>query len=355
MIKQLTFPVSLRVARSLLVGSTAAMTLGGFAGVAHAAPQASSAAVVNGTLVVTEDNAGHAVDVVLSATDPNVLQVIIDGTNVQSFDRTQFNQVLVLGGRGDDTIRIGNGFSDEQVTVDGGSGNDTINGGDGRDVLLGGRGNDTINGGKGADTAFLGSGSDSFIWNPGDGSDVVDGERGSDTMVFNGSAADERMVVSANGAQSVLTRNVGTITMNMTSIEALDLNTLAGGDVVNVEDLSGTTLRDVNLGFADASGASDGVADEVFVSGTDGNDHITVSADDGSAVVRGLHTTVRISGADAPLDRLQIDLLGGQDRASVDEDVSSVIRAAVDLGDQPNPDGEPNDDFGRTDIQQPTS
>ena len=36
----------------------------------------------------------------------------------------------------------------------------------------------------------------------------------------------------ANGSQSVLTRNVGTITMNMDSIEGLDLNTLGGADEV---------------------------------------------------------------------------------------------------------------------------
>ena len=344
MIKQLTLPLSLRMARSLVLGSTAAVVLGGFTAQADAAPRASSAVVVNGTLVITEDNAGHTVDVSLSATDPNNLQVITDGTDVQAFDRTQFTQILVHGGRGNDIIQIGNGFSDEQVTVDGGAGADTIVGGDGKDVLFGGRGNDTVNGGRGADLALLGSGSDSFVWNPGDGSDDVDGQRGSDTMVFNGSAADERMSVFANGSQSVLTRNVGTITMNMDSIEGLVLNTLGGADEVVVADLSGTSLGKVDVDLADPSGAPDRAADDVVVFGTEGNDHIKVSADTGAAVVRGLRPTLHISGADASLDELQISALGGQDRAKVDDDVSSVIGVKVDLGDQPAPDREPNDD-----------
>ena len=353
MIKQLTLPLSLRIGRSLVLGSTAAVAFGGFAAQAHAAPRASSAVVVNGTLVITEDNAGHTVDVILSATDPNSLQVITDGTDVQAFDHAQFSQILIFGGRGNDIIHIGNGFSDEQVTVDGGAGNDTIVGGDGKDMLFGGRGNDTVTGGRGADTAVLGSGSDSFIWNPGDGSDDVDGQRGSDTMVFNGAAADERMSLSANGSQSVLTRNVGTITMNMDSIESLDLNTFGGGDAVDVGDLSGTSLRKVDVDLADPSGAPDGVADDVAVFGTEGNDHIKVSADTGAAVVRGLRPTVHISGADASLDELQISALGGQDTASVDEDVSSVIGVTVDLGDQPRPDREPSDDSGDTETTQP--
>ncbi len=344
MFKQLTLPMSQRMARCLVLGSTAAVALGGFAGQAHAAPQANSAVVVDGALVITDDDAGHTIDVTLSATDPNILQVTIDGTDVQSFDRTQFNQVQVFGGRGNDTIHVGNGFSDEQVTVDGGAGDDAITGGDGNDMLLGGRGNDTVNGGRGADVALLGSGFDSFIWNPGDGSDDVNGQRGSDTMVFNGNGANEAMALSANGSQSVLTRNVGTITMNMDSIETVDLNTLGGSDLVDVGDLRGTTLRNLDLDLA-----ADGAGDEVTVFGTEGNDHIRVSADDGAAVVRGLRPTVHISGADASLDRLQIKALGGQDTANVDDDISSVIRVAVDLGVQPRPDRGANDDFGHTD------
>ncbi len=351
MIKQTALPLSARLARSVALSGTAVVALGGFAGQVHASSQVTSASVTNGSLVVTLDDAGHTVDLALTAGDPTILRVTTDGRGVQDFDRTQFTQIFVTGGAGDDTVTIGTGFADEQVTVDGGRGNDTIIGGDGNDLLLGGAGNDTITGGRGKDVALLGSGSDSFIWNPGDGSDTVDGQRGFDTMVFNGAAAAEHMTVSANGSQSVLTRDVGTITMNMNSIENLDLNTLGGADLVEVGDLTGTGLARVNVGLEGPAGSPDGDADEVVVSGTEGNDHIRVSADGGGTeTVRGLRPIVNISGADATLDRLEINALGGRDKASVDDDVSKFIHVSVDLGDQQSANREPHDDGLRTDI-----
>jgi hypothetical protein len=305
MIKHATLPLATRLARSLTLSGTAVLALGGMAGQAHAAPAASSAVVTNGSLVVTEDDAGHTVELALNAADPNILFVITDTKDVQDFDRTQFTQIVVTGGAGDDTIHIGNGFADERVTVDGGPGDDTITGGDGNDVLRGGNGNDVVNGGRGADTAILGNGSDSFIWNPGDGSDVVDGQNGPDTMVFNGANIAEKMAIFANGSRSVLTRNVGTITMDMDSIEGVDLSALGGADVVDVGDLSGTDLANVDLGLAGSSGASDGAGDQVTVSGTNGNDNIKLGVDAGTTTVSGLQPSLSISGADADIDQTQ--------------------------------------------------
>jgi hypothetical protein len=331
MIKQATLPFAMRLARSLTLGGTAVMALGGMAGHANASPAASSAVVTNGSLFITEDDAGHTVQLALGA-DPNILSVITDTTDVQNFDRTQFRQIVITGGRGDDTVQIGNGFADELVTVDGGPGNDTITGGDGNDVLYGGNGNDVVNGGRGADTAILGNGSDSFIWNPGDGSDVVDGQLGSDTMVFNGANIAEHMAIFADGSRSVLTRNVGTITMDMDSIEGVDLSTLGGADVVDVGDLSGTDLSNVDLGLAASSGAPDGAGDQVTLSGTNGNDNIKLGVDAGTTTVSGLQPSVSISGADVDLDHLQINTLAGNDKVNEKDDTSSVIQVSTALG-----------------------
>ncbi len=87
-----------------------------------------------------------------------------------------------------------------------------------------------------------------------------------------------------------------------------------------------------------------------------GNDHIKVGTDDGGTVtVRGLDPTLTISGADATLDRLQINAQGGRDKASVGDDVSKVIQVSVDLGDQQRSNREPNDDGVRTDTHQTTN
>src|SRR5438132_9421471 len=114
---------------------------------------------------------------------------------------TTENLVLNANG-GDDVFTAGNGLAPLiALTVDGGAGNDSITGGDGNDVLIGGDGNDTIIGGRGNDVALLSAGNDTFVWNPGDGSDIVEGQAGQDTLQFNGSNANERIDLSANGSR----------------------------------------------------------------------------------------------------------------------------------------------------------
>ena len=112
---------------------------------------------------------------------------------------TTENLVIKANGGNDRISATGNLAALIKITIDGGAGNDTILGGNGADVLLGGDGNDFIDGQQGNDTAFLGAGDDTFQWDPGDGSDIVEGQAGTDTMLFNGSAGNESMSVSANG------------------------------------------------------------------------------------------------------------------------------------------------------------
>ena len=119
--------------------------------------------------------------------------------------------LAVSGGAGDDTIdasALAAGVV--KVTLDGGAGNDTIFGSRGNDTLTGGAGDDFIDGQQGTDVARMGAGDDIFRWDPGDGNDVVEGEAGFDTMLFNGNAAAERVVISANGERALFTRDPST-------------------------------------------------------------------------------------------------------------------------------------------------
>ena len=152
-----------------------------------------------------------------------------------------------------------------------------MTGGDGDDRLLGRSGDDRIDGNAGADVASLGSGTDDFTWDPGDGSDTVEGDSGSDAMVFNGSDAPEAFGVTADGSRARFTRSPGNITMDLDSLEAVRVNTLAGADTVTVDDLTGT---DLDLLTFDTAG--------VVVNGTPGPDRLTASSP--------LPGTVRISG-----------------------------------------------------------
>ena len=210
--------------------------------------------------------------------------------------------LTINGGGGNDTINAATvGAGIVNLTIDGGAGNDTITGSDGNDTLIGGDGNDVITGGRGNDTALLGNGNDTFVWNPGDGSDVVEGQAGTDTLVFDGSNAGENMDISANGSRARLFRDVGNVTMDLNGIEHIQLNALGGPDTITVNDLTGTGVTQVaiDLGALPGKTGGDGQPDTVNVSGTAGDDHISVVSSGGSVVVKGLAAQVTIANGDA--------------------------------------------------------
>ncbi|HEX9093746.1 MAG TPA: calcium-binding protein [Coriobacteriia bacterium] len=145
---------------------------------------------------------------------------------------------LVSGNLGNDTLT----GSPNADVISGGEGNDTILGLAGVDVLDGGAGDDTITGGPGNEpNQNGGDGDDTFIWNPGDGSDGLVGGPGTDTMVFNGSGGNEVFATTAEGTGFRFTRDVGSIAMSATDVEAITLNALGGDDRVTTVALAGTS------------------------------------------------------------------------------------------------------------------
>ena len=212
---------------------------------------------------------------------PNGTRVRFDRISPAPFSLdigTTENLVLNMNG-GDDVFTAGNGLANLiHLTVDGGAGNDTITGSDGNDTLIGGDGNDVINGGRGSDTAILGTGDDTFVWNPGDGSDVVDGQDGFDTLEFNGANINETFTVSAKGSRASLTRDIGNVTMDLGTMERIQIAALGGADNVVVNDLSNTGVQQVaiDLSATAGSGIGDGAADSVTVNGTSAGNQITV-------------------------------------------------------------------------------
>ncbi|MFL6066578.1 MAG: calcium-binding protein [Gaiellaceae bacterium] len=239
------------------------------------------------------------------------------------------NLVLNANG-GDDTFSAtGNLATLIAITVDGGAGNDRILGGNGADKLLGGDGNDFLDGNQGTDSAFLGAGDDVFQWDPGDGSDVVEGQDGTDTMQFNGANIAERFQVSANGARVRFTRDIGTITMDLNDIEAVDVPALGGADRVTVDDLGGTDVTEVDTDL----GPGDGAADNVIVDGTAGDDVIQVAGDASGTSVLGLAAVVRIAGAEAANDRLTVQAFAGDDVVEATALTAAALRLTEDGGD----------------------
>jgi RTX calcium-binding nonapeptide repeat (4 copies) len=217
------------------------------------------------------------------------------------------------------------------LVVNGGSDDDSLAGGKGVETLVGEDGNDTVDGNGGNDFASLGAGDDTFVWDPGDGSDTIEGEAGRDTMRFNGAGAAEKIDLSANGNRLRFFRDVATITMDTAGIEQVDFNALGGADTVTVNDLSGTDVDSVNIDLTGTlgGGTGDGVADNVIVNGTNGDDAIDVSGESRNLAVSGLAATTTILHDDAALDRLDVDTQAGADTVSTAGLVAGSIQLFV--------------------------
>jgi Ca2+-binding RTX toxin-like protein len=199
------------------------------------------------------------------------------------------------------------------LRIDAGDGNDTIVGSAGADVLIGGAGNDVITGGMGNDVALMGDGDDKFIWNPGDGSDTVEGQGGNDTLVFNGSNANENIDISANGSRARFFRDVGNVAMDLNGVEQIQLAALGGADIITVNDLTGTDVKQVAIDLAAAGTTSgDSASDQVIVNGAAGDDAIKIARNGSTVTVNGLSAQVTIAHPDAT-DALVVNGLGGND------------------------------------------
>jgi Ca2+-binding RTX toxin-like protein len=215
------------------------------------------------------------------------------------------------------------------LTADGGPDDDTLAGGPAAETFLAGDGSDAVDGNQGNDRAFLGAGDDLFTWDPGDGSDTVEGEAGLDTMIFNGSGANERFDVSANGPRARFTRDVGNITMDLDDVERIDSAALGGADAFTAGDLSGTDLTALRIGLG-----TDGAADQVVVNASNRADAVTASGVAGNAALTGLPNglMLAVAGAQVADDRLTINGLAGGDTVDAAALAADAVRLTIDGG-----------------------
>ena len=315
-----------------LVALTSACLVAALGLATDQASAASTARVQAGTLQITGDAASDTV--VLAQDGPTTIAVVVNDQVVGSFDRSTFTAVAVDARGGNDTVRILNSSPAlDNVTVDGGAGDDTLLGGNGAETLIGNTGNDFVDGNIGADTAQLGSGNDTFQWDPGDGSDTVDGQSGKDTLAFNGSNIGEHIDVAANGSRVRLTRDIAGIAMDLNGIESTAIRTLGGSDTVTVGALTGTDLATTNVDLAAFDGNGDGAADTVIAQGTDNADDVSVGSSAGSAFVDGPSGHVTVSGDEAALDNLTAATLGGADTISASVAFTGPIPVTINGGD----------------------
>jgi Ca2+-binding RTX toxin-like protein len=263
-----------------------------------------------------EVNGGAAAEhFALTANGERVRIDRLDPSAPAFIDAGTMETLLLDLGDGDDRFTAtGNVGALVQLTVDGGAGNDVIGGGNGTDVLIGGDGDDLIDGNQGNDSLYLGNGNDRFVWSPGDGSDVIEGGAGNDTMAIDGSNIGEQFELSASGSWLLFTRDVATVSHLADAVETVELRTVGGADRVTVNDLAATDVRQVLVELSPYAGQpADGLVDVVAVNGTAAANQVSFTFADGQASVQGLSTVVRVRGAEAGLDRLQVNLGHGDD------------------------------------------
>jgi Ca2+-binding RTX toxin-like protein len=275
-----------------------------------------------------------------SAEQINITQtgdtVVVTGAAAEvTITRTEANDSLTVNGRGGNDVIDASTLptTSMKLTIDGGAGNDRILGGGTNETLLGGSGNDFIDGNRGNDTALMGAGDDTFQWDPGDGSDVVEGQAGFDTMLFNGSGANEKIDISANGERVRFFRDVGAITMDNNDVEQFVFNALGGNDDIVVHDLSGTDADVVSIDLAAAIGGTtgDGLVDSVTAEGSAANEEVNIVANGTSLSVSGLPAQVNIANVEAT-DRLTVNGGAGNDTLNGSTLLATSVALSLDGG-----------------------
>jgi Ca2+-binding RTX toxin-like protein len=260
---------------------------------------------------------------------PSIDRVLIDGGPFGGYRIESFDETVRLNGLGGDDTLIGiNGLASlASLVLDGGDGADTLTGGNGADVLIGGDGADTIDGNQGADQVSADAGDDVIAWDPGDGNDSIEGGPGADRFAFRGSNIGELMDIGAPNGRLIISRNVGTVSVDMGGVETIDVKLLGGHDIIVVNDLSATEVDDVNVDLAAAVGGGDAIDDTVIVLGTPNADTISVAAVNGAietTVPAG--ATTRVTGSEAALDELYVNGGDGNDVIDVFGPVTSLIQ-----------------------------
>ncbi len=328
-----THPVGRRALAAVTAGALAAM-LGLAADSASAAPARVEARVLAGTLEITGTASADTIALRLVPGAPTLLVGSNpDGTAAFVFNTASFTAITVQARGGADTITGSFGLAAlGPLTIDGGRGDDTLHGGDGDDVLRGGPGNDTVIGARGNDTALLGAGDDRFTWNPGDNDDSVEGQAGTDVLAFNGSNANERIDVSANGPRVKLFRDIANINMDFDTVERLELTALGGADRITVGDLTATALKAADIDLSATAGGGDTQPDTVIATGTSRPDRVRVIRSGTRVFTTGLPAQTRIAGSEPANDLLLINTLAGNDDVNIAADVTDLIQTTVDLG-----------------------
>jgi hypothetical protein len=157
---------------------------------------------------------------------------------------------------------------------------------------------------------------------------AIDGGGGADTVKLTGEGDSEEFTVQAADGGVRISRDTDGLRVDMTGVEAAELDAAGGPDLIDVGDLDGRLDR-LRAGL----GAADGARDSVSVQGTGGHDSVSVSSALGLARVSGLDTIVEVADASPADDRLDVQTFGGPDTLGAVGSVGSLVGLTLDGGD----------------------
>jgi len=178
--------------------------------------------------------------------------------------------VCVLGGNGEDEVRIGGTMTGTSMvygeagsdylenvapggaTLDGGDDNDVLLGGDATETLNGGNGDDLIWGKGGSDEIDGGTGDDHIYWGAGEGQQMIRGGADSDTLVLVGTDANDTLTISSlgSGQARLVYGGAGNATIDVQGTETIDVRLGQGDNTVTVNDMLDSGVNVINLEVA---------------------------------------------------------------------------------------------------------
>ena len=246
------------------------------------------------------------------------------------------NDTVTLSGAGTINTYVYAGYGNDNVdatglaasvSLYGASGDDSLAGGSGNDYLDGGDGSNRLAGGLGNDSIVGGANGDVVIYNAGDGLDTIDGGGGVNNLYVYGLATSNNTInVNPNALYPTdisIDINGLTRAIDAFSIQGLILTGGTASDTFNIGDLTGRSVTYVSTDFG-----VDTVADNLTVTGTANDDQLRVTGSTVAQVV-GLSWTVSVSNSamNGPLlvDGITVDAGTGWDFIGVIGDLFAPV------------------------------
>lgn len=213
--------------------------------------------------------------------DPFTLLYTVRGFGEAANALTFTGVERLIGSNGDDLMSFA--FSSDDLTIDGGKGNDSLSGGSGNDVIRGDAGDDNLNAGPGDARLFGGTGRDTLSL-IGGGTGVLDGGDGVDTAVLTGDADLQKGIAENAAGEVIKLRGIENVTVLLDREGAV----IRGTDGSNVLD-AGTSI----YGATFIAGAGNDT-----VIGADGADRLV--GDEGGDVLAGGFGSDTLTGGKGP-------------------------------------------------------